>query len=72
MVSGIALKPWVSIHFSTVITCGTIHCHSYISLLAVCDKTEGPDTIPNHVDGSRNQVESLVESMYFWNQESKL
>ena len=30
---------------------------------------EGPTTILFHVDGSRNQVESLVKSRRFWNQE---
>ena len=32
---------------------------------------EGPATIPNHVDDSRNQVESLAKSLQFWNQESE-
>ena len=27
-----------------------------------CGKTDGPATILNHVNGSRNQVESLVKS----------
>ena len=31
-------------------------------------RPEGPTIILNHVDGSRNQVESLAESMSFWNQ----
>ena len=35
-----------------------------------CGKTDDPATILNHVNGSRNQVESLVKSMQFWNQES--
>ena len=35
-----------------------------------CGKTDGPATILNHVNGSRNQIESLVKSMQFWNQES--
>ena len=30
-----------------------------------CGKTDSPATILNHVNGSRNQVESLVKSMQF-------
>ena len=33
----------------------------YIGLRLYCTVSEGPDMIANHVDGSRNQVESLAE-----------